>query len=113
MTLHDELREHIMKKVEPDFLYQQLQKSEWSPFFERAMRNRLIMGYFRYGPLKTPNFSTEARMGTIQRKVKRYLHTGNDELLIDIANIAMKEFVAGQHPSKHFKAEDNTDHIGE
>lgn len=88
-----------------------LQKSEWSPEFERLMRNRLIMGYYRYGPFKIQNRSTAQVLASILKRIEEYAVVGNDELLVDVANLCMKEFVAGDHPKKHFSSVDDGEHV--
>ena len=88
-----------------------LRKSEWSPEFEKFMRNRLIIGYFRYGPFELQNRSTEQVMAAILKRARAYKRTGNDELLVDIANLSMKEFAVGDHPKKHFDSVDDGEHV--
>ena len=88
-----------------------LKITEWSSEFETLMRSRLIMGNFRYGPFRKCNRPTRAMMEAIINKANRYIGSGNDEDLVDIANLAMKEFVAGQHPKKHFNSIDDGKHV--
>ena len=90
-----------------------LRKSEWSTRFEQLMRNRLIMGYFRYGPFDIQNRTTTEMLDSIIRRVMEYKEKGNDELLVDIANLCMKEFTVGNHPNKHFEAVDDGQHVGD
>ncbi len=42
---------------------------------------------------------------------KEYIETGNDELLVDVANLCMKEFAVGNHPKKHFNSVDDGEHV--
>jgi len=88
-----------------------LRKSEWSPEFEEFMRHRLVMGYYRYGPFEIQNRSTDDMMAAILKRAEEYIITGNDELLVDIANLSMKEFAAGEHPKKHFESVDDGEHV--
>lgn len=70
--------------------------------FETYMRNRLMMGAFRYG-----TFHEQRDLGrrhdnipSVCRRWKRYQRTGNQELLVDCANLCMVEYIApGSHPS--------------
>lgn len=65
--------------------------SEWSPAFERFMRNRPIVGAMRYQRLGT------ARRNWVRNAIKRlelYEKTGNPELLVDGANFCLAEFVS-------------------
>lgn len=80
------------------------------------MRNRLIIGAFRYGR----NFQGESsdkpqydRVGRILRYCEQYQKTGNLEILVDIANTAMLEFGEGNHPDAHFSAIDDGEHTKE
>jgi len=82
----------------------ELRKSEWCEQFEQLMRNRLLVGYYRYGTLKLKkphNWIDRAK-----KQLDRYIKTGNTEYLVDVANFMMAEFVQGSHPNKHFKAMD-------
>lgn len=88
----------------------ELMHSEWSPEFERLMRNRLIMGAMRYGHFGSQGKGLYDCIAEIIRRAKLYDATGNDELLVDIANLAMVEYVEGCHPLKHFAAQDDAQH---
>ena len=86
------------------------QWSEWSIDFEQLMRNRLVNGSFRYGCLGDKNKPQYDRVSYIERCITDYKLTGNLECLVDIANLALVEFVEGKHPRRHFKAVDDGDH---
>ena len=94
----------------PDFHL--LQKSEWSQDFENHMRARLIQGAFRYGLMGSKDKPKFDRMESILKRVKKYNETGNIEFLVDIANLALLEYVEGDHPKKHFKSIDDGEHVG-
>lgn len=87
-----------------------LARSEWSPRFESLMRNRLIMGAMRYGPLHAPGKRQWNRPMAIRKRMRQYEETGNLEYLVDIANLALLEFEEGAHPTKHFSAAIDGDH---
>jgi len=87
-----------------------LYKCQWSPLFEKYMRNRLALGYFRYGSLRTQAKGKYSNLKSIRQRLDLYQKTGNDEILVDIANLAMVEFVNGNHPKKHFKSIDDGIH---
>lgn len=90
--------------------YASLARSEWSPRFERLMRNRLIVGASRYGKLNSPDKPTWNRISRIELECKLYRHDGNDERLVDIANMALLEFEEGIHQKKHFASSDDALH---
>jgi hypothetical protein len=87
-----------------------LKRTEWSTRFEKAMRNRLVMGAFRYGLLYSPEKLAWDRIKRAIYELEQYLEDGNDERLVDIANMMMLEFEEGNHPKKHFRAGDDGVH---
>ncbi len=112
---HDILRARLHAKAglsdppEPKYDFSALEKSEWSPEFERLMRNRLLMGALRYGVLEEKRKRTKEwdLMGAVEKKIALYHTTGNTEYLVDIANYCLLEFECGKRPDKHFTALDN------
>lgn len=106
-TIHNHIRKRLLTGVEkPSHLpsIDELQETEWSHEFERFMRNRLIMGALRYGKLAAPGKPKYDRVDYIKRKVDDYDASGNLECLVDVACLALCEFIEGQHPLRHFKA---------
>lgn len=91
--------------------YEELSKTEWSPKFETLMRNRLVMGAIRYGRLKSKNKAQYERISSMIRRLELYAQTGNDEYLVDVANMALLEFEEGTHPNKHFSSIDDGEHV--
>jgi len=86
-----------------------LKRIFWSTTFEKYMRNRLVMGHLRYGEEKDSLKINSKDYDYIEKAmecIRLYEKTGNDELLVDIANYALLEFEAGKHPKKHFRALD-------
>jgi hypothetical protein len=99
------------KKIAQQSLsFDSLSKTEWSTKFERLMRNRMIMGAFRYGLLHAPGKQSYDRIASMRRRLQLYDETGNDELLVDIANMCLLEFEEGLHPNKHFASVDDGEH---
>lgn len=96
--------------------------TEWSPEVERFMRNRLIVGAYRYGTLKEKKAKAEAGAkfalvpDAIQR-LEKYLADHNGEHLIDAMNLVLIEFEIQTHlrnansvylnPHWHFSAQDD------
>lgn len=109
MTVTDHIRAHLLKSLGfsvarkvPDL--PALRATEWNPDFEKLMRNRLIMGAFRYGT-KAEKDGLNIRYDyakAIKPRLELYLETGDIELLVDVANLALLEFQHGKHPKKHF-----------
>lgn len=89
--------------------------SQWDSKFEQYMRNRLVMGSIRYGDnkLNIENGIPKNKykyFSYLEYKLKRYKESGNLEMLIDVANLAMLEFHNGNHPKKHWSPIDNEKH---
>ena len=96
-------------------LIQRRKISEWVPEFYRLMRNRLIMGSFRYETFEQKkakpgkyDFAEEA-----MARIHKYWSDGNTEHLVDAANMCLLEFEFGKHSNKHFSAVDDGEHVKE
>jgi len=89
---------------------EELRQTEWSPEFERLMRNRLLMGAFRYGCLGASAKHQYDRVASARRRLDQYEATGNLEHLVDVANLCLVEFEEGDHPRRHFRASDDGEH---
>ena len=87
-----------------------LSDPQWSAEFEQLMRNRLLMGALRYGKLGDPDKPRYDRIKRAHELLNEYSSTGNTECLVDVANMALVEFVEGDHPKKHFEARDDKEH---
>lgn len=86
-----------------------LARTEWSPEFERLMRNRMIMGGIRYGTLRSQKTNPPSHiylLAMIKQRLEKYADDGNTEHLVDAANICLVAFEIGTHPKKHFYAQD-------
>lgn len=101
-TVTEAIRENLLRNVDliPQPTLEELRESEWSDEFEQLMRNRLIMGAFRYGVMSRPCVDDEFALYAIKR-IKKYIKTGNTEFLVDAANLCLMEFERGMHPNKH------------
>jgi hypothetical protein len=86
-----------------------LEKTEWCPEFERIMRNRMIMGAFRYGEIRS-GAGDIRRIYSAVKRLNMYLETGNKELLADVANLCMCEYMMPGHPDSHFNSVDDGEH---
>lgn len=116
MTIFDHIRAHLLKKVgiveyQNELNILDLKSTEWSPLFEKLMRNRLVLGAFRYGRLAAFLKPQYNRVESIEKRILLYKKTGNTEFLVDIANLCLCEFVEGKHPNKHFNAIDDGEHV--
>lgn len=87
----------------------ELARSEWSPQFERLMRNRLIIGALRHGRLRAIGKPAYDRIQGALKRLFQYRQTGNLEALVDVANLMLLEFEECRHPRAHFDSL-NADH---
>lgn len=90
--------------------YEELEKSEWSDEFIQLMRNRLILGAFRYGLFRPGEGPTKDNIKAAHKRLDLYVETGNLEYLVDASNFALAEYVESNHPKKHFHAVDDGEH---
>lgn len=104
------LEEEAPAKLVPS--YESLARTEWSPKFERYMRNRLIMGAIRYGLLHAEGKPQYDRVESMVKRLEKYRATGSLELLVDVANLALLEFEECHHPLAHWDSEDDGEHVG-
>ena len=87
-----------------------LVSTEWSDKFEQLMRNRLLMGAFRYGKFNEPGKPQYDRINSAIQRLIKYKETGNKEHLVDAANLCLMEFVECNHPNEHFESIDDGEH---
>jgi hypothetical protein len=78
--------------------------------FVVLMFNRLVMGHMRYGELEHPDKPTHDHLASIRSRLDKWEIDGNDEHLVDIANLCFCEYLEGKHPRKHFSAADDSEH---
>lgn len=111
-SVTEHIREHALlvagcidRKPMPDL--NSLRESEWFPEFEQLMRNRLVLGSFRYGLIEHKAKMNYRMFDYLREKVDVYAATGNKEALVDIANMAGLEFMFPSHPNAHWSAGDD------
>ncbi len=113
----DHIRAHLLRQVnlEPSGscrqTWEEAYSAEWDPAFSHACRQRLVMGLFRYGPINRKTELNYQRINDAMRRLSLYRETGNVELLMDVANLAMLEFRHGTHPQRHFHPSDDGQHV--
>lgn len=89
--------------------FEDVLKTEYSEEFDNLRKKAMVTSFFKYGALKD-NYSIHKTINAIESLVLRlelYKKTGNRELLIDVANFAMNEFMYPQHPNAHYEATDS------
>jgi len=92
-------------------------KTEFSMDFVEKMKTRMIMSFYKYGPIvknvcrDNPEDNTDEIAG-LRKRLELYEETGNTEWLVDVANFAMIEFMHPQHPKAHFRATESCESPG-
>ena len=104
-----------MPEDEPEVMLSldKLRRSQWSETFERLMRNRLVMGSFRYGLLRRNSGAKFDSISSAIDRLQAYKDSGNQEHLVDAANLCLVEFVAESHPNAHMESIDDGEHVKE
>jgi len=88
----------------------ELRKTQWCPLFEKLMRNRLIMGAFRYGLMSEQDFSTYDLVEECKKRLDLFVKDGNLEHLVDAANMLLLRFFWGNKNKEKFEAIDDGVH---
>jgi hypothetical protein len=115
-TITAHIRDHLLRDLEPPRIlpYPLVVASQWSNEFERYMRNRMAMGAYRYGLIRDDSAPKWDNVGSLIARALAYLDDGNQEHLVDAANLALIEFVRGNcHPGPHFSSIDDGYHTDE
>jgi hypothetical protein len=101
--------EHARRRHGPSS-YQALRLSQLDAGFIDLMNNRVILGALRYGINNANGKSLFDKPKSIAKRLQRYEETGNQEHLVDIANLCMIEFLEPSHPTPHWRPEDDGEH---
>lgn len=96
-TTTQHIRDHLLSNFMLDPVgdktetIDELKRTEWNQQFETYMRNRLLIGRFRYESF-TERTTQYDRVSSCVRRLQMYQETNNLEFLVDIANLCMVEF---------------------
>lgn len=88
-------------------------KSEYSQEFDQLRKNRMVVSYYKYGPI-AENYGNKLvnAVENLEKRLQLYKETGNVEYLCDIANFAMIEFMYPQHKDAHFNNRSESPGLG-
>lgn len=89
----------------------EIPKGQHSPEFWELMKNRVIVGYHKYGPVCERHHEYDF-LENVRERMRQYEKTGNTEFLVDAANFLMFEFMYPSHPDGHFRATDSHESPG-
>lgn len=84
-VLKTEFNEEFVQQLKPRFTYEEE--------FVQMMRNRMVMSYPKYGPVKENIQGHHTNtLKNIRKRLDLYEETGNTEWLIDVGNMCMIEW---------------------
>lgn len=111
-TVHDYIRTRLLshagifEPVDSAPSLDEIERLQSCRQFDEYRKNRMIMGYFRYGSLRSQIGKAKYdNVGSILKRLSIYKSDHNREHLVDIANLAMIEFAT--HPNYPFRATDD------
>lgn len=87
---------------------QEILKSEFSETFVDGMRNRMVVSFYKYGPLVMAygEGGKVNAMASLTDRLRKYAETKNTEYLMDAANFAMIEYMHPSLPGAYFAGTD-------
>lgn len=119
MRVFDHIRLSLLRKagLAPGPDLDEIRVSQWCDRFIELMRNRMVLGWFRYGPMRGL-VNRWDNVGSAKTRLDLYLSDGNLEHLVDVANLCLLEFVKGplglgSHPNPKWDPEDDGYHTEE
>lgn len=116
MTNTEYLRARLLRGVDTSSIghktatLDELREIQWSEEFIGLMKPPMYMGYFRYGDVHK-QAGRYNNIGSAITRLKLFRATGNEEHLVDVANLCMVEFIQKNHPNAHFEAADDGVHV--
>ena len=80
------------------------EKETFCSKFLQGMVNRMTVSHHKYGKCSEAYPDRVNAIKNLEERLKIYKKTGNTELLMDVANFAMIEFMFPRHKKAHFRA---------
>jgi hypothetical protein len=100
------------RPIQPSEEIVHILESEFSDRFVEGMRARMVVSYFKYGPVADGYPGRVDALASLETRLRRYRETGNAEWLMDVANFAMIEFMHPRHPEAYFRPTDSDESPG-
>ena len=116
-SVFQHIRESLESKIRPICQsrpsLEELRLTEWSPQFETLQRNRLVLGAIRYATMNEKRGSIHGfdLLGSVRARLDSYDRDGNQEHLVDSANLLMIEFECPTNSLAHFSPVDDGVHV--
>ena len=119
-SIHDILRERLLLRagaIKPapvqTYTRDEMEALQWGEEWQHIlflMKNRMIMGGYRYSPTSLQKPREFDNIADVKRRLDLYEVEGNMEYLIDAANITIIECLKKSHPNFHFNPIDDGVH---
>lgn len=119
-SIHDIMRDRLLLRarvIEPTplktYTRDEMEALQWGEEWQYVlslMKNRMIMGGYRYGPTPLQKPREFDNISDIKRRLILYEEDGNMEHLVDAANITIIECLKKSHPNFHFSPTDDGIH---
>ena len=116
MTWNEYLRKHLLKDmwdIEPlgHISLEEIEanRKQFNHFIE-LMDARMRQGYFRYGRNEPGEPARIKYFDYLKQCIRAYEKTGNQECLVDAANLCRLEQMFPTHPNSHFSSSDDDFH---
>lgn len=86
---------------------QEILKTEFDMGFVDKMQSAMALSFYKYGLLSAGVPEKTDSMKSLQKRLVKYMETGNVEWLVDVANFAMMEYMHPAHPRAHYRPTDS------
>ncbi len=114
-TVTEHIRQHLLSSLgfhsrKPALSLRALRASQWCNEYEFYRRNRMVMGYFRYGDIHRQSLNDYDLPEEAIVRIRRYQRDGNLEHLVDAGNMIMLAYMQGIKSGKIMNAIDDGEH---
>lgn len=114
----DHIRDRLLEKagiftgtvIKTFLTVEEIRKQECDKEFVEFMDNRMVMGYFRYGPVDKQGFDKYDYCKEAIRRIKLYEQDRNREHLVDAGNIVRLAYVHARKRGDPFNSVDDGAH---
>lgn len=88
----------------------ELRWTQWSDEYETFRRNRMVMGFFRYGDINRQDLDSYDLPEEAIRRIRLYQRNRNLEHLVDAGNMLMLAYMQGKRHREQFNSIDDGEH---
>ena len=92
--------------------YEEILETEYSEDFDKKRKDAMVTSFYKYGMAKLNYPHNVNAIETLEKRLNQYKITGNAEWLVDVANMAMIEFMLPRHKKAHYRPTDSSENPG-